>query len=91
MKVNCAMSNKSRQSLRRKEGSAPRFRDRASLLKAVGFAVGRRAWRCKRYKGLGEMNASNCGKTTLDPNCAARCCRFRVYDAVDADSLFSLA
>ena len=47
-----------------------------------------RAWRCKRYKGLGEMNPNQLWETTLDEN-ARTLLQVRVDHADDADDLFA--
>ena len=47
-----------------------------------------RAWRCKRYKGLGEMNPNQLWETTLDEN-ARTLLQVKVEHADDADDLFT--
>ncbi len=58
-----------------------------SLLDAV-LASGRKGLAIQRYKGLGEMNASQLWETTLDPN-ARTLLRVRVDHADEADDMFS--
>ena len=72
--------------LRRRDVSTDIFGPR-SLLEAV-FATGRKGIQLQRYKGLGEMNASQLWETTLDPNVRSLL-QVRVSDATDADGLFS--
>ncbi|RCL00732.1 MAG: DNA gyrase subunit B [Candidatus Tokpelaia sp. JSC189] len=58
-----------------------------ALLESV-FAQGRKGLTLQRYKGLGEMNADQLWKTTLDPD-ARSLLQVKISDAMDADSLFS--
>ena len=69
-------------SIRRSIAFGPR-----SLLEAV-FAVGRKGIQLQRYKGLGEMNASQLWETTLDPN-ERSLLQVKVKEADAADDLFS--
>ena len=57
------------------------------LLDAV-FAAGRKGIQLQRYKGLGEMNASQLWETTLDPNVRSLL-QVRIKEADDADDLFA--
>ena len=57
------------------------------LLEAVLIA-GRKGLSIQRYKGLGEMNASQLWETTLDAN-ARTLLQVRVNHADDADDMFS--
>ncbi len=59
----------------------------ADLLETI-FAVGRKGLSMQRYKGLGEMNASQLWETTLDPN-ARTLLQVKIADATDADGLFA--
>ena len=58
-----------------------------SLLNAV-LDAGRKGLKIQRYKGLGEMNASQLWETTLDPE-ARTLLRVRVEHADEADDMFS--
>ncbi len=71
---------------RRKDLATPIFGPR-SLLDAV-FAAGRKGITMQRYKGLGEMNASQLWETTLDPNVRSLL-QVRVKEADAADDLFT--
>ncbi len=71
---------------RRKDLATPIYGQR-SLLEAV-FAAGRKGITMQRYKGLGEMNASQLWETTLDPNVRSLL-QVRVKEADAADDLFT--
>ncbi|AKK20153.1 DNA topoisomerase (ATP-hydrolyzing) subunit B [Candidatus Liberibacter africanus] len=58
-----------------------------SLLDTI-FAIGRKGISMQRYKGLGEMNASQLWDTTLNPETRSLL-RVRITDAAQADDLFS--
>jgi DNA gyrase subunit B len=58
-----------------------------ALLEAV-FAAGRKGLSLQRYKGLGEMDASQLWETTLDPS-ARSLLQVKNTEATDADELFS--
>jgi len=58
-----------------------------SLLEAV-FATGRKGIQLQRYKGLGEMNASQLWETTLDPNVRSLL-QVKIKEADAADDLFT--
>jgi DNA gyrase subunit B len=72
--------------LRRKDAETPVFGPR-DLLEAV-FAAGRRGVSLQRYKGLGEMNASQLWETTLDPE-ARVLLQVRRRDGDQAEDLFT--
>lgn len=55
---------------------------------AAVFAAGRKGVSLQRYKGLGEMNASQLWETTLDPD-ARSLLQVRVREGDEADALFS--
>lgn len=71
---------------RRKDVETPIFGPR-SLLDAV-FAAGRKGIQLQRYKGLGEMNASQLWETTLDPNVRSLL-QVRIKEADAADDIFA--
>ena len=71
---------------RRKEQSLP-IRGPLDLVKAV-LDAGRKGLYIQRYKGLGEMNASQLWETTLDRE-ARTLLQVRVEHADDADDMFS--
>ncbi len=52
------------------------------------FAQGRKGLTIQRFKGLGEMNAEQLWKTTLDPE-ARTLLQVKVADVTDADEVFS--
>jgi len=56
------------------------------LLAAV-FEAGRKGVSLQRYKGLGEMNASQLWETTMDPD-ARTLLQVRIREADDANDLF---
>ncbi len=72
--------------LRRKDESRE-VRSPSQLLDAV-FEWGRKGMALQRYKGLGEMNASQLFETTLDEN-ARTLLRVKVEHADEADDLFA--
>ncbi len=72
--------------LRRKDMETVVYGPRG-LLAAV-FAAGRKGVSMQRYKGLGEMNASQLWETTLDPD-ARSLLRVKIREGDDADTLFS--
>ncbi|MBA4613428.1 DNA topoisomerase (ATP-hydrolyzing) subunit B [Stappia taiwanensis] len=72
--------------LSRKGVSQP-IRGPRALLEAV-FAQGRKGIALQRYKGLGEMNASQLWETTLDPN-ARSLLQVKVREADAADDIFT--
>jgi DNA gyrase subunit B len=59
----------------------------ASLFKAVTDA-GRKGVSLQRYKGLGEMNASQLWETTLDPN-ARTLLKVEIHETTEADAIFT--
>ncbi|MEQ1902265.1 MAG: DNA topoisomerase (ATP-hydrolyzing) subunit B [Devosia sp.] len=73
-------------SLTRKEFSAEIFGP-TSLFQAMTTA-GRKGVSLQRYKGLGEMNASQLWETTLDPNIRTLL-KVEIRDSDDHDRLFS--
>ncbi|RPD37624.1 DNA topoisomerase (ATP-hydrolyzing) subunit B [Candidatus Liberibacter solanacearum] len=58
-----------------------------SLLDTI-FSIGRKGVSMQRYKGLGEMNASQLWDTTLNPE-ARSLLRVKITDASQADDVFS--
>ncbi|MHA6689481.1 DNA topoisomerase (ATP-hydrolyzing) subunit B [Devosia sp. A449] len=72
--------------LTRKGDSIPVFGP-ASLFKAVTDA-GRKGVSLQRYKGLGEMNASQLWETTLDPN-ARTLLKVEIDNTTEADEIFT--
>ncbi len=71
---------------RRRDAETPIHGPR-SLLDAV-FAAGRKGIQMQRYKGLGEMNASQLWETTLDSNVRSLL-QVKVKEADAADDLFA--
>ncbi|KFC68843.1 DNA gyrase subunit B [Devosia sp. LC5] len=59
----------------------------ATLFKAVTDA-GRKGVSLQRYKGLGEMNASQLWETTLDPN-ARTLLKVEIDETTEADAIFT--
>jgi DNA gyrase subunit B len=59
----------------------------SSLFKAVTDA-GRKGVSLQRYKGLGEMNASQLWETTLDPN-ARTLLKVEINETTEADAIFT--
>jgi DNA gyrase subunit B len=72
--------------LKRKDQSEP-ISGPLALLEAV-FDSGRKGLSLQRYKGLGEMDASQLWETTLDPS-ARSLLQVKNVEAADADELFS--
>jgi DNA gyrase subunit B len=72
--------------LRRKDAMTVVAGPRA-LLAAI-FAAGRKGVSLQRYKGLGEMNASQLWETTLDPD-ARSLLQVKIREGDEADALFS--
>ncbi|MHA1559737.1 MAG: DNA topoisomerase (ATP-hydrolyzing) subunit B [Alphaproteobacteria bacterium] len=72
--------------LRRKDLETVVYGPRGFL--AAVFAAGRKGVSLQRYKGLGEMNASQLWETTLDPD-ARSLLQVRVREGDEADALFS--
>jgi DNA gyrase subunit B len=72
--------------LRRKDAETVVSGPRA-LLAAI-FAAGRKGVSLQRYKGLGEMNASQLWETTLDPD-ARSLLQVKIREGDEADSLFT--
>ena len=59
----------------------------AEILDGV-LEVGRRGLQIKRFKGLGEMNASQLFETTMDP-AKRKLLRVDLTDAVEAEEMFT--
>jgi DNA gyrase subunit B len=73
--------------LRHEKGGEMPVNGPASLLDAV-LESGRKGMKIQRYKGLGEMNASQLWETTLDVN-ARTLLQVRVDHADEADEMFT--
>ena len=73
--------------LRQEKGGEMTVYGPSSLLKAV-LESGRKGLKIQRYKGLGEMNASQLWETTLDSN-ARTLLQVRIEHADEADDLFT--
>ncbi|MHA1188894.1 MAG: DNA topoisomerase (ATP-hydrolyzing) subunit B [Alphaproteobacteria bacterium] len=71
----------------RRKGDETAVHGPRDLLDAI-FAAGRKGVTMQRYKGLGEMNASQLWETTLDP-AARTLLRVSVKEGDDADAVFS--
>jgi DNA gyrase subunit B len=57
-------------------------------LKEIVIAEGRKGANVQRYKGLGEMNASQLEETTMDKE-ARVLLKVEIQDAIESDRLFS--
>ncbi|MCD6416331.1 MAG: DNA gyrase subunit B [Planctomycetes bacterium] len=69
-------------------GSEQKYASLLELVPAVG-QLGREGLTIQRYKGLGEMDASELAETTLNPG-SRRLVRVAIGDAVNADRCFSI-
>jgi DNA gyrase subunit B len=63
--------------------------ERAEDLMTLVTTRGQKGVSIQRYKGLGEMNASQLWETTMDPT-ARTLLKVNVVDAVEADQVFTL-
>ncbi len=72
--------------LRRKEAETM-IRGPQAMLETM-YAVGRKGISMQRYKGLGEMNASQLWETTLDPN-VRTLLQVKIREADAADDIFT--
>ena len=76
--------------IRRGEGDRQRAHSVADFRSVMRWllAEAERGMTRQRYKGLGEMNASQLWDTTMDPT-VRRLLRVRIEDALSADSIFT--
>lgn len=62
--------------------------DLNDFLKTI-FSMGQKGINIQRYKGLGEMNASQLWETTMDPE-ERNLLKVKINDNVDADEIFNI-
>ena len=90
MAKNAALYNKLMHGVKIVEnnGNESLMSDLNDFLKAI-FSIGQKGINIQRYKGLGEMNASQLWETTMNPE-ERNLLKVKINDKVDADEIFNV-